>query len=103
MRYLVVAQVLGASDGSPFASPEALGNNTIGVGPWSIVAELDPSRPAALEIRSSDQKAVLGVNKPSVAIGSKRYKTTRPDSSILVEKLRDRDTVAESADSGPRQ
>jgi hypothetical protein len=103
MRYLAVVQVLGASEGSPFASPEALGNNTIGVGPWSIAAELDPARPAALEIQSSDQKAALGVNRLSVTVGSKRYKTTRPGSSILVEKLRDRDIVAESADSGPMQ
>lgn len=103
MRYLAVIQVLGTNDGSPFVSPEVLGNHTVCVGPWSIDAELDPAKPAALEIQNSDRKAALAVNKPSITLASKRYKTTQRDSSILVEKLPGRDIIIESADSGPTQ
>ena len=66
MRYLVIVQVLGRDDGSSLASSEMLGDNTVRVGAFSIAAGLDPAKPATLEIRSSDQKAVLAANKYSV-------------------------------------
>ena len=103
MRYLAIIQVLGTNDESPFDSPKVLGNHTVQVGPWSIDAELDPTKTATLEIQSRDRKAALTVNKASIPIQSEQYKTTRRDSSILIEKLPGRDIVIESADSGPTQ
>ncbi len=103
MRYLAVIQILDANDSNQFASPEVLDNHTVRVGYWSIAAELDPSKLATLEIQSSDRKAALAVNRPSLTVASKLYKTTEPDSSILIEKLPGREIVQESADSGPAQ
>jgi hypothetical protein len=103
MRYLAIIQVLGTNDETPLTSPRALGNHTIQVGPWSIEAELDPTKTATLVIQSSDRKAALAVNKASITISSQQFKTTRQDSSILVEKLPGRDIVIESTDSGPTQ
>jgi len=40
----------------PFALSEMYDNHTVRVGSWSMTAELDPSRAAAMEIQSSDQK-----------------------------------------------
>lgn len=101
MRYLAIIQVLGTNDESPFALPRVLGNHTVQVGPWSIDAELDPAKSATLEIQSSNRKAALSVNKASIIVSSQQYETTRPESSILVERLPGRDIVIESADSGP--
>ncbi|MCP4261975.1 MAG: DUF4962 domain-containing protein [Planctomycetes bacterium] len=103
MRYLAIIQVLDKNTESQFTSPRVLGNHVVQVGAWSIDAELDPTIPAALEIRSSDQKAALAVNKASITISSQQYETTRQDSSILIEKLPGRDIVIESSDSGPTQ
>jgi hypothetical protein len=103
MRYLTIIQVLGKDDKSPFISPKVLGNHAVQVGPWSINAELDPTKSAAMEVRSSDRKAALAVNKASITISSQQYKITRPDSSILVEKLPGRDIIIESADTCPTQ
>ena len=103
MRYLAIIQVLGTKDESPFAWPKVIGNNTIYVGSWSIDAELDPNKSATLEIQSHDRKAVLAVNKASINILSEQYKTSRRDSSILIEKLSGSDIVIESANSGPTQ
>jgi len=103
MRYLTIIQVVDTKDESQFSLPKVLGNQAVQVGTWSIEAELDPGKSATLEIHSSDGKAALAVNRASISISSKQYKTTRPDSSILVEKLLNRDIVIESTDSGPTQ
>ncbi len=66
MRYLVIVQVLGRDDGSSLASSEMLADNTVRVGAFSIAAGLDPAKPATLEIKSSDQEAVLSANEYSV-------------------------------------
>jgi hypothetical protein len=78
-------------------------HHNVQVGPWSIKAELDPTKTAALEIQNSDRKAALAVNKALISIQSEQYETVRQDSSILVEKLPGRDIVIESSDSGPTQ
>ena len=101
MRYLTLIQVLGKHDEHPFASSKILDDHTVRVGSWSVAAGLDPAGSAAIEIQSSDQQAALAVNKASISIGSDLYKTSRPNSSLLVEKLPGREIVRESVDSYP--
>ena len=101
VRYLSILQVLSENKGNTFATPDILDDHTFRVGSWSIAAELDPNRTAAIEIKSSDQKAVLAANKGSITIGAERYATTRSNTAILVEKLTDCEIVRESTDSCP--
>ena len=103
MRYLAIIQVQGTKDESPFTSPRELDNQAVHMRPWSIEAELDPTKTATLEIQNLNRKAALAVNKASITISSKQYKTTRRNSSILVEKLPDGNIVIESVDSDPLQ
>jgi Domain of unknown function (DUF4962)/Heparinase II/III-like protein len=101
MRYLAVIQVVHPHDANALNPPQTRGRGTIQVGSWSITATLDPGKPAALEIRSLDGKAALAVNKPSITLASRRYETTRPDSSILVEIRPGSGIVRQSADGRP--
>jgi hypothetical protein len=103
MRYLAVMQITGSDDTSVLNSPQVSGNDAVQVGPWSIAAVLNPAQPAALEIRSLDEKAALAVNKASIGLASRRYQATRSDSSLLVELQPGGDTVRESADVSPPQ
>jgi hypothetical protein len=66
MRYLAIVQVIGRDDTEPFDTSELTDDNTIWVGPWSIVARLDTAGPASLEIKSSNGQAVLTANGDSV-------------------------------------
>ena len=101
MRYLAIIQILDKNDERPFALSEMYDNHTVRVGSWSMTAELDPSRAAAMEIQSSDQKTALAVNKRSITVANERYTATQPNSSLLVEKLPGSEIVRESADSNP--
>ena len=70
MRYLTVMQVLDRSETTPFDSCGLSDDNVVRTGPWSIAAELDPARPATLEIRSGNGQVVLAVNGDSFTLGS---------------------------------
>lgn len=101
MRYLAVIQIHNAVGGKAFDVPRTLDNSCIRVGSWELCAELDPSIPPGLEVRSVNGKTALAVNKPSINVGEKRYGSGNPNSTILVEMLPDKNIVAESTEMYP--
>jgi len=70
MRYLTVMQVLDRNNTGPFDSCGLSDNNIIRTGSWSIVAELDPARPAALKIMIGNEQVVLTADTDSATLGS---------------------------------
>jgi hypothetical protein len=103
MRYLTIIQILDKNDNRPFASSDLISDQTVRIGSWSIATELDPTQPATMEIKNSNQETALAVNKGSITLASKRYQASRTYSSLLVEKLPGREIVRESVDTYPER
>lgn len=99
MRYLAVIQVRSPGDRNAFDETTSTSNSSFQIGPWSIYADLDPSRSPALEIHSLDGKAVLAANTPFVDVAGERYRAKNSKSTILVELLPDKTIFQESTET----
>jgi len=101
MRYLAVIQVNRPGDRSAFDKPTTTNNGSFEIGPWSISANMDSSKPAAFEVHSLDGKAALVANKPYIDVDGKRYRAGKPESTILVELLPNKEIFQESTEINP--
>ncbi|MBT7165281.1 MAG: hypothetical protein HN904_21055 [Victivallales bacterium] len=68
---------------------------------WSVKAELDPGRPAALAVRRDDGSSVLTLGHESVGLGGKTYRTNTPGATLLVELVDGEVSVKQAVDELP--
>lgn len=75
------------------------GMKTITVDGWEIKASLSIAAPPALEIRLTSGTAVFSAYADGLKLGTKTYKATRPQHSLLVEVVEGKTHVTEAGDA----
>ncbi|MBT7298098.1 MAG: DUF4962 domain-containing protein [Victivallales bacterium] len=98
-RFLAVLVVTGA--GAEAVSARRDGAGALPVAGWSVKAELDPGRPAALAVRRDDGSSVLTLGHESVGLGGKTYRTNTPGATLLVELVDGEVSVKQAVDELP--
>jgi hypothetical protein len=98
-RFLGIIQV-AAPDQEPAAAREQAGG-VLQVGGWSIIAETDAAKPAALLVRRNDGQSALALGRESLELGGKTYRTDTPGATWLVESSDGEFTVKQACDELP--
>jgi hypothetical protein len=71
------------------------------IGDWSVVAEMDAGKPAALLVRRNDGQSALALGHESLELGGKTYRTDTPGATWLVESSDGEFTVKQACDEPP--